>query len=159
MEAAIRVVTKLATEVREFMEPRFGVLEEGSTTLSPSEGYCFKAAAVLACALNDHFGEGQWMAGEGVFASDAVLLRLKQGELPSWSDIEDAGCCHGWVVSADGEILVDITADQFGLAPVVVLEAHTEEGKPWLPRYFPDLYPSDGTEKLIRAWYTEKKGF
>lgn len=145
-------VTAMAAEVRIFLEPKFTVRPGNERALSNSAGHCFCASQVLAYALNERFGDGQWLAGEGVFASPEVLSRIEQGELRTWSDIEDAGQFHGWVLSADGRFLVDITADQFGLAPVIAQPAKGESSRAWLPRYFPDRTPEDIALTWIQEW-------
>lgn len=140
----------VAQNVRSFLEPLFMVhSKEGDNRTTPSQGHCFSAAQVLAHALNAHFGGG-WSACEGVFATPEVLAQVGTGELCTWSDIEDAGQHHGWVVSlGEGGYLLDVTADQFGKPEVVALPVGADEAAHWMPRRL-DTCASD--DELATSW-------
>jgi hypothetical protein len=156
-QADIVDVRRIASEVRAFIEPLFPKRSAGSTDLSDSAGYCFCAADLLAHVLNNEAPGHGWISGEGVYISDEVMPMMRSGQLTSWSAIEDHTQFHGWVTSTVGiQIIVDITADQFGLAPVLVMSADAVEADNWAPRYFPTPDPDRLSEKWIGQWQAER---
>jgi hypothetical protein len=136
-------VVREAVAVRLFIQNRFGPLREGDRT--PSAGYCFDAAHLLAVALNG-LNEGRWVDVEGIWFDDEGLARASEGVSPS--DLDEIGQMHGFAVSEDG-LVADVTADQFGLSPVVFSD---NSGSHWLSRYTSEMY---GGIERGKAWVVE----
>lgn len=155
--ADVEDIRRIAAEVRAFIKPLFPKRGADSIDLSDSAGYCFCAADLLAHVLNYEAPGHGWISGDGVYISDEVMPMMRSGKLASWSAIEDHTQFHGWVTSTAGpRFIVDITADQFGLAPVLVMSADSVEADNWAPRYFPVRDPDCLSEKWIAQWQKER---
>lgn len=140
----------IAHKVREFLSQNVFAREGCSVR---SEGHCFVAAHVLAHALNDEFRTTLWVAVEGVYSEQKVREDVLLGRLGTWSEIEDAGQMHGWAVRTGPQSLVaDVTADQFGLNEVLVMDSAQAQSKGWFVRYQPDRSPPDGLDQHTAGW-------
>jgi hypothetical protein len=127
------VLTELVA-LRLFMETKFGPVRPGDTTASA--GFCFDAAGLMGKALTD-LGKGEWAAWEGWYWSDEAIRIAKEMVSARPSDIDDIAQSHGFAVSPCGTIVADITADQFGLAHVVVTDDPMQR---WQLRYPNEMY-------------------
>jgi len=137
--------------LRLFMEPKFGPARPEDTT--PSAGFCFDAAGLVAKALTD-LGKGEWSDWEGWYWSDESIRVAKTMVSARPSDIDDIAQSHGFALSPCGTIVADITADQFGLAPIVVTD---DPGQRWQCRYPNEMYSDQRkAAALFSEWQAER---
>ncbi|WP_323784271.1 hypothetical protein [Thalassovita sp.] len=101
-------LTDLAGRVRRFLEPRWAEwhLHEGSPALrTPSQGTCGRSSLFLCKVLQLNGIAAEFAAGDPTEGPKG--FHTAQG----WKG-------HAWVES--GELILDLTADQFGLPSVVI---------------------------------------
>jgi hypothetical protein len=84
----------------------------------------------------NRLGRGQWQDWEGIWFSDEAVDWVREHGI-SPSQLDEIGQMHGFVMSEDGKIVVDVAAGQFGLPSVVV--TGDSVGR-WYPRYGNALY-------------------
>jgi len=137
--------------LRLFMETKFGPERPGDAT--PSAGFCFDAAGLVAKALTA-LGKGEWADWEGWYWSDEAIRVAKTMVSARPSDIDDIAQSHGFAVSPCGTIVADITADQFGLAHVVVTD---DPGQRWQLRYPNEMYSDQRkAAALLSEWRAQR---
>jgi len=140
--------------LRLFMKERFGDVEEGN--LAASAGYCFDAAHVAAAVLTER-GQGEWTAWEGLYWTDEALQAVSEMAKVrpvAPSDVDLIAQFHGFVLSPDGNFLVDLTADQFGLPEIVVTD---NEERRWQLRYPNELYyEASRGDAWLADWWSER---
>jgi len=141
--------------LRLFVQERFGDVEDGN--LTASAGHCFDVAHVVAAALTDR-GHGEWAAWEGLYWTDEALVTasgMAKTRPLAPSDVDLIAQFHGFVLSPDGNFLVDLTADQFGLPGIVVTD---NPERRWTFRYPNEVYyePSKG-DAWLADWRSERE--
>ncbi len=106
---------RTASAARAFLEPVWPLWHaaRGTAPAVPSQWTCGRSSLFLQRVLSEDLGVASvWVCGTPRYAEDAEELGpygfLRDGRWRS----------HAWVVAEDW--IVDITADQFGAAPVIV---------------------------------------
>jgi len=140
--------------LRLFVQDRFGDVEDGN--LTASAGHCFDVAHVVAAALTDR-GQGEWTAWEGLYWTDEALVtasEMAKARPLAPSDVDLIAQFHGFVLSPDGNFLVDLTADQFGHPEIVVTD---NPERRWILRYPNEMYydPTKG-DSWLSDWRSER---
>ncbi len=113
-ETALARLEALAREVRAFLEPHWAAWHEkagapkGRRCLS--EGTCGRSSRFLCDLLRREGYDAEMAFGSPV-------------ECDCGFHAEEGWKGHAWVMVADGSVIIDLTADQFGAAPVIVTEA------------------------------------
>ncbi|BCB21974.1 hypothetical protein [Bosea sp. ANAM02] len=115
----------IATEVRSFLDPRWIEFQRqrGLVYAShPSTGMCRLSALFLLRVLEQELPAVGWqcLGGSPDAADEDVDPAL--GLPGGYRDSDGNWSGHYWVADGDFELVVDITADQFGGEPVVVIE-------------------------------------
>jgi len=135
---------ELAALARRSLEPG---LPRNASGHPSSEGACLYAALIVVALLR-RFGRGQAVVRGGRPKGAGAL------------DVQGIWRGHYWVevMTLDGEVfIVDVTADQFGFAPVVVLPRCQAESR-YVPgpqdevdEAFADLVQEFGCSDLVAA--------
>ncbi|MDP3403854.1 MAG: lasso peptide biosynthesis protein [Brevundimonas sp.] len=110
------VILAIATDVRAFLEPvwrEWHMVRGGELPTIASENTCGRSSLFLQRALIDTGFAAEWVSGVSDRLNDPV--GFFDGEI--WRS-------HAWVQCED--LIVDITADQFGDRPVTVVGLHDD---------------------------------
>ncbi|KQW39747.1 MULTISPECIES: hypothetical protein [unclassified Ensifer] len=114
--AAIR---NLATAAHLFVEPiwlEWNSAWNGDAPVTPSQWTCGRTSLFLSRALAAEGFEASWASGTPRLSSSGP-------ELGDFGFLSDAGWqSHAWVEC--GNVIVDITADQFGAPPVHIVDRY-----------------------------------
>ena len=126
-----------AERVRSFLEPVWGWVRTDDDGQPLSTGFCISSAVLLRHVLNATV-PGPWrLAGGHPFYGQGGFLD-PAGE---WAD-------HHWVVHESSGVIVDVTADQFGDAAVVV----TNKGDSRYCENLPDAVERDRNALMCCEW-------
>ena len=141
-------LSELTWEVRRFLEPRWDEWhrKEGSPVLAtPSQGTCGRSSLFLCRVLLLNGYKAEFAAG------DPTEGRKGFHAPGGWKG-------HAWVQSS--RLILDVTADQFGMPPVVITPAED-------PRYGRGTDTAEpqfiskrqrAVQDLIAEWMAEKTG-
>ncbi|RDL50109.1 hypothetical protein BLJAPNOD_01226 [Ensifer sp. M14] len=112
-------IRTLAMTARRFMEPiwlEWHSARNGGARVTSSQWRCGRTSLFLARVLTVEGFDASWQSG-------TPRLSPKGPELGDFGFLSDTGWqSHAWVEC--GNLIVDITADQFGTPPVVVTGRH-----------------------------------
>lgn len=144
MSYDIEQVRQIATEVRSFLEPRWLhaqgdngiVVPDGAPT---SYSMCRFSTAFLKAVLDQEIPDVEWQWVGGSSHEDGDIdydMKFPGGYLSTSGHWE----CHYWVTDEDFDLIVDVTADQFGGEPVTVKTFPSTLLRPDGPNFVPFEY-------------------
>lgn len=115
-----------ATEVRTFLEDRWVEWRTERFRSAPdvvSESMCRMSSAFLVELLNERF-EGDWAVTGGAGVEGGELGDYDRRRWPGgMRSVHNQWDGHYWAMSKSLGLIVDVSADQFGHAPVIVTTA------------------------------------
>ncbi|OCP22158.1 MULTISPECIES: hypothetical protein [unclassified Ensifer] len=115
----LTAVRNLAVAARQFMEPiwlEWHSAWKGDAPTTPSQWTCGRTSLFLSRALTADGFEASW-------ASGTPRLSPSGAALGDFGFLSDTGWqSHAWVEC--GDLIVDITADQFGAPPILITDRH-----------------------------------
>lgn len=115
--ACLPAIRNLAVAARQFMEPiwpEWHSHRSGDAPLTPSQWTCGRTSLFLSRALNARGFSASWASGTPRLSPDGP-------ELGPFGFFSETGWqSHAWVQC--GDIIIDITADQFGAPPVLITD-------------------------------------
>lgn len=138
-------------EIRAFLVRKWSerAAEMGLTPSVLSDGMCGFSSAFLLEVLPAETGE-EWRVVGGIPVSESGAALDAGGIM----DGEGEWHAHYWLVSDKHGLIVDLTSDQFGLAPIAVLETGD-------PRYVGNYHEHEVAEQMravswrSRQWVRE----
>jgi len=167
MSYDIEQVRRIAAEVRSFLEARWPDVHEANGIVVPegvpaSHEMCRLSTAFLKAVLEQEIPDVEWLwVGGSPDEKDEIDFDMKfPGGYLAQSG-EWAG--HYWVTDGDFDLIVDVTADQFGGEVVTVKTSPTVIQSPGLPpfeyreNYIPDAVDRhmDGVRGRVGRWLKE----
>lgn len=115
----------IATEVRSFLEPRWIQFQRqrGLVCAShPSTGMCRLSTLFLLRVLEQELPAGGWQCLGGCSDATDEDVDPNLGLPGGYRDSNGDWSGHYWISDGGFELIIDVTADQFGGDPVVVAE-------------------------------------
>lgn len=113
----------IASEVRSFLEPRWVDFQRqrGLVNAShPSTGMCRLSTLFLLRVLEQEMPAGDWQCLGGCADRTDEDVDPALGLPGGYQDANGDWSGHYWVADGAFDVIVDVTADQFGGAPVTV---------------------------------------
>jgi hypothetical protein len=123
MPASLEQVRAEAARLRAFLDTLMEWLRPGEEPSFRSTGLCIPTSVLTAHALTQRLGE-EWQVTAGLpldhfSAQDIERYSIADGGLLVCGE----SCDHFWAVRDSDGLIVDLSADQFGYATVVVARA------------------------------------